>query len=255
MKKGVVSIIVFLMIFPALAWSQPTTEFRDRPRALTIVQLEMFPDPVREGQRVRFGLTLLNRASKSGRANILIKDRDQVVAEARGFLIRPGENRVDFPDSGYRFDQREHCFEVEVNLEGTGLPVDFAREFCVQRTSGGWSLSQSQPSVGPFVVEDLDMTPDPARPGDELRFRVRLRNRGNPVRANIRLEDKDETVARMENVRLEQGVDEYRFPYTRYTFQKPDQCFAVVVESGRNMYRAEATREFCAKPLGWTLKP
>ncbi len=249
-------LVALLMMAPEIVQSQPSKpEPRARPEALQIVQLEMFPDPVREGQRVRFSLTLFNRTSISGRANISIqdRDRDEVVAEARGVLLHPGNNHVDFPDSGYRFSRREHCFAVEVDIAGTRRPVDFAREFCARRSYEGWTMSQVV--IGPFLVEDLDMMPDPARPRQAVRFRVRLRNDGTPVRANIRIQDKDETVASIDNVRIEPGSGEYPFPDTGYFFRRFDHCFTIVIEVEGRSYNAQTTRDLCARPLGWTLRP
>jgi hypothetical protein len=247
-------LVSLLVLLPALAQSQPARqEPRARPEALQIVQLEMFPDPVREGQRVRFGMTVFNRTSFSGRANLFIKDQDEVVAEARGVFLQPGNNRVDFPETGYRFSRRETCFTVEVDIAGTRRPVDFARDFCVQRAYGGWTLSQV--AIGPFLVEDLEMAPDPAKPRQEVRFKVRLRNGGTPVRANIRLQDRDEIVTSIDNVRIEPGSVEYPFRSTGYFLQRSDHCFTVVIEVEGKPYNAETTRDLCARPLGWTLRP
>jgi len=253
-KSGMVILIAFLILLPRFAQPQPVRpEPQTRQEALEILQLEMFPDPAREGQRIRLGLTLSNRTSHVGRADLKIKDGDEVVTEVRGFIIRPGTNRVDFPDTGYRFSRREHCFTVEVDIAGSRRPVDFARQFCAKRSREGWTLSQVV--VGPFLAEDLEMGPDPARPGQEVRFRIRLRNGGIPVRANIRLRDRDETVVSIENVWLEPGSGEYQFPYTGYSFRRFDLCFNVVIEVEGRPYIPETTRDFCARPLGWTLRP
>jgi hypothetical protein len=255
-KRGVSILVTFLILLPGLVLSQPARpEPRTRPEALQILQLEMFPDPVREGQRTRFGLTLFNRTSISGRANIFIKDRDQdeVVAEVHGVFLQPGNNRVDFPDSGYRFTRREPCFTVEVDIAGTRRPVDFARDFCAHRTYEGWTLSQAV--IGPFLVEDLEMYPDPAKPKQEVHFTVRLKNSGIPVRAKIRILDRDETVTSIDNIRIEPGINEYQFPDTRYFLQRFDHCFIVVIEAEGKSYKAETRRDLCARPLGWTLRP
>ena len=252
--RGAVILIAFLILLPGFAGSQPARpEPQTRPEALRILELEMSPDPVREGQRIIFSLTLSNRTSHVGRANIVIKDRDEVVAEVRGFMIRPGNSRVDFPDSGYRFTRREHCFTVEIDIAGTRRPLDFAREFCVQRTYAGWTLSKA--TIGPFIVEDLEIVPDPVKPGQGVRFRARLRNNGVPVRAHIRIQDRDEIVAMIDSAWIEPGSHEYRFPDTGYAFQRHQHCFTVVVEVEGKPYPGEATRELCAKPLGWTLRP
>lgn len=253
-KRGIAFLITFLILCPGFAQSQPAkSEPKTRPEALRIVQLEMFPDPIREGQRIRFGLTILNRTSFSGRANVIIKDKDEVVTEVHGFFLQPGNNRIDFPDTGYRFSRREHCFTVEVDIAGSRRPVDFARDFCAKRTYEGWTLSEVP--MGPFLVENLEMVPDPARPKQEVRFKVWLRNGGSPIRGNIRIQDRDELVTRIDNVRIEPGIVEYQFPNTGYFLQRFDHCFTVVIEVDGRPYSVETTRELCAKPLGWTMRP
>jgi hypothetical protein len=109
--------------------------------------------------------------------------------------------------------------------------------------------------MGPLFVEDLDMYPDPASSGQEVRFRARLRNDGSPVRANLRIQDRDQVVAQLNDVFLPRGHYEFVFPYTRYQFQRFDHCFTVIVDVERTPYRVDAAREFCAKPFGWSLKP
>ncbi len=52
----------------------------------------------------------------------------------------------------------------------------------------------------------------------------------------------------LEKVQIAPGVVEYRFLYTRYTFQKSGCCFAVVIGATMNAHRAQAARELCADP-------
>jgi len=109
--------------------------------------------------------------------------------------------------------------------------------------------------IGPLYVEDLGMNPDPAATGQNVRFRVKLRNDGRPIRGTIRIQDKDQIVVLVENVSIPRGYSNFQFPYTRYSFQRFDHCFTVLVDFERTPYPVDAAREFCAKPTGWTLKP
>jgi hypothetical protein len=262
MKRTRIAILLGLfLLLPSLAQSQPDRgreQFFDKrgPRFqesdLRITNLEMSPDPARAGQRLGFEATVSNRSSYSERMSLFVKDRDEVVAEARDVLVQPGQNRISFPRGDYRLSRGEHCFTVEVDIERSRRPVDLAREFCASKTPQGWSLSGSR--VGPFFVEDLEMLPDVARPGQDVRFKVRLRNDGRPLRANIRIQDRDETVVQLSDVPLSRGQGEYQFPSTRYQFQRFDHCFIVIIDVERTPYRIDAAREFCAKPLGWTVK-
>jgi hypothetical protein len=212
----------------------------------------MNPDPVREGQWVNFQAVVSNLSRHSGRVNLFIKDSDEVVAAVYDVALRPGDNRIAFPQTKYRFSRNEHCFTVEVDIERTRRPVEVAREFCARRTYQGWTMTA--PRIALFV-EDLGMLPDPASPGQEVRFRARLRNDGSPVRANIRIQDRDQIVTQLNDVFLPQGYSDFLFPFIRYQFQRNDHCFVVIVDVERTPYRVDAAREFCARPFGWSLKP
>ncbi len=227
------------------------------PSDLRVLDLDISPDPFREGERMRFRVTISNHSPHGGRVTLAIKDRNEIVVEAHDVMIRPGQNRIEFPWTGYRFSRNEHCFLVEVDLERTRRPVDSAKAFCAWKTQGGWTMSEAR--IGPFIVEDLDMHPDPVRPREEVRFKVKLRNEGRPVQASLWIQDRDQVVTRMENVLIRPGYAEYQFPYTRYAFQRSDHCFTVLMDVERTRQKVDAKRGFCAKPAprgrGWTLQP
>jgi hypothetical protein len=261
-RKNLLMLLGFWAIFPSLVYSQPVSPLdkiferigsRINPGDLRVLQLEISPDPVLEGQRIRFEATISNLSNNSGRMSISLKDRDEMVTSVQDVLIKPGHNRIIFPHTGYRFSRHEHCFTVEVDIERTHRPIDVVKEFCARRTYAGWTLKEVR--IGPLYVGDLDMYPDPAMPGQDIRFRVRLRNEGSPFRANIRIQDRDQTIVILNDVHVPSGYAEYQFPHTRYAFQRFDHCFTVVVDVDRTPYRTDTAREFCAKPLGWTLRP
>jgi hypothetical protein len=265
MKRRTLLIILgFLVVFPSFVHSQPINPLekiferlgpgpRIHPSDLRVLQLDMSPDPVIEGQRVRFEATISNLSHYSTRMSLFIKDRDEVVTSIQDVLIQSGHNRIVFPQTGYRFSRHDHCFTVEVDIERNRRPIDVVKEFCVRRTYAGWSLKEIR--IGPLFIEDLDMIPDPAMHGQEIRFRARVRNDGSPFRGSIRIQDRDEAVVSLNDVTISSGYTEYYFPYTRYAFQRFDHCFAVIVDVERTPHRTDAAREFCAKPAGWTLKP
>lgn len=261
MKKRIPAILLlgFFFLFPSWVQSQPD-KFFDRllgpvlqPGDLKVLQLEMAPDPVREGEWVSFQAVVSNLSRRPGKVNLSIKDRDEVVVSAYDVTLRPGDNRIVFPQTHYRFHRQESCFTVEVDIERTRRPVDLAKEFCARRTYRGWSMTA--PRVGPLFIEDLDMSPDPARPGQEVRFRARLKNDGGPLRVDLRIQDRDQFVTQLNDVLLQPGYSEFLFPYTRYQFQGFDHCFTVIADVEKTPYRMDAAREFCAKPYGWSLRP
>ena len=261
MKKRIfIMIWIGLMFFlPSLAQPQSEKLFdkffgpRLNSRDLKVLELEMNPDPVREGQRVSFYATISNRSQSSGRVSLFIKDRDELVTSAYDVFLKPGDNRVAFPLADYRFSRKDHCFTIEVDIEQTRKPIDVAMEFCARRTYQGWSMSA--PRVGPLFVEDLDMIPDPATPGKDIRFKARLRNDGNPMRVDVRIQDRDQIVTQLNDAFLPHGTSELLFPNTRYQFQRFDHCFTVIVDVERTPYKVDAAREFCARPYGWSLRP
>ena len=224
-----------------------------QPGDLRILQLEMNPDPVREGEWVSFQVVVSNLSRHSGRVKLFIKDRDKMVAAVYDVVLRPGDNRVAFPQTNYRLQRSEYCFTVEVDIERSRRPVHLAKEFCARRTFEGWTMASH--GVGPLFVEDLDMYPDPVNPGQDVRFKARLRNDGSPVRANIRIQDRDQVVTQLNDVFVPRGHSEFVFPYTRYSFQRFDHCFTVFVDVERTPYRVDAAREFCARLYGWSLRP
>ncbi len=257
-KKVIPFLIGFLILFPSFGHTQAEKLFRIigpslDPRDLRVLEIEMSPDPAREGQLLRFYVTISNLSHFSGWVNILLKDRDEVITAAYDVLLRPGYNRVVFPETPYRLSRYSHCFTVEVDIERTRRPVDLVKEFCCRRSPYGWTLGPL--AIGPFLVEDLDMYPDPARPGQEVRFRVRLRNDGPPVRGTLLLQDRDQIVAQLINAIIHRGSIDYYFPNTRYAFQRFDHCFTVFLDVEKTPFRIDGMREFCARPLGWTLRP
>jgi len=263
MKKLVwVMVVGCLFVVPELAQAQVDKmidrflqkgESRIRLEDMRIVEMEFSPDFVRQGQQVSFRITIANDSRHSGRITLVVKDRDEVVSEARDVNISPGENRIDFAATNYRFSRGDHCFTVEADIERTRRPINLAKEFCARRTSTGWTLGDK--GISPLYVEDLNTNPDPIIPGQDVGFRVRLRNDGRPIRGNIRIQDKDQVVAQMENVLIPRGQSDFQFPYTRYSFRRFDHCFTVLVDIERTPYPVDASREFCAKPMGWTLRP
>jgi hypothetical protein len=228
-------------------------EPRIRPGDLRVLALEASPDPIREGQWISFRITIANDSAHSGKISFFIKDRDEIVSEVRDVNIIPRENRIDFPRTYYRFSRSDPCFTVEADIEHTRQGIDVAKEFCMRRTPRGWTLSDR--GIGYLMVEDLDMYPDPATTGQEVRFRVRMRNDGRAIRGTVQIQDKDQVVVRVEDIAIPRGVSDIQFPNTRYSFQRTDHCFTVVVDFERTPYPIDAAREFCAEPMGWTLRP
>ena len=225
-----------------------------RLEQLKVLQMEISPDPVRDGQRVVFRAIISNSSRHSGRVTLAVTDRDQIISQAKDTILRPGDNQIDFPETTYRFSGSDHCFAIEVQSERTRTSLSGATDFCAKRTNAGWTLSNK--GGGQLYVEDLEMYPDPVSPGQEIKFTVRLKNDGRPIRGHIRIQDRDQIVAQIENAAIPRGLIEFQFPRSQYTFQRMDTCFTVTVDVERTHYPVDASRkEYCANPVAWSLKP
>ena len=112
---------------------------------LNIQDLDMSPDPVIEGQRVRIWKVRIRFDGKREcDTDIVIREGNNAVGQARNLKLRPGVNDIEIPGAeGFRFRGREICFNVQVNLEGTRQPIDADRRFCAtQRTV--WSMREPE---------------------------------------------------------------------------------------------------------------
>lgn len=261
-KRLMILSIGCLFLFPALAHAQVDKflgkvlergEPNIRPEFLRVLQLEMLPDPVRYGQQVAFRATISNGYRHSGRVTLAIRDRDQIISEVRNLTLNTGNNQVNFPETAYQFDRSDHCFTIEAEVEHTRTPIAMATESCARRTQAGWTLSDK--GIGPLYVEDLEMNPDPVSPGQEISFKVKLRNDGRPIRGRIQIQDRDQVVAQVENAIIPRGLTEYQVSRSQYVFQRFDTCFTVSVDIERTPYPVDASKKYCAKPVGWTLRP
>jgi hypothetical protein len=115
-----------------------------RGERLNIQDLDMSPDPVVDGQRVRTWKVRINfDGQRECDTQIIVREGNNVVGHARDFKMRPGENAVEIPAAdNFRFRGRETCFNVQVDLEGSRQQVDADRRFCArQRTT--WSMSEA----------------------------------------------------------------------------------------------------------------
>ena len=112
---------------------------------LQIVDFDMAPDPVAQGQRLDRFLVRL-RADGSGECRTVIRLRDEgdkgFVGQERVHRLHPGINEIMIePYERYRFIRNEHCFVVLADIAGTPRPVDAARRFCARQMAGGrWSM-------------------------------------------------------------------------------------------------------------------
>jgi hypothetical protein len=111
---------------------------------MRVVDLDISPDPIADGQPVRT-LRVRVRVDGSGecQTTFQVRERDgDLVARDRVYRLRPGLNEVVFePNERYRFDRSEHCFDVSANIAGNYRRIDAERTFCARRIDGRrWTL-------------------------------------------------------------------------------------------------------------------
>jgi hypothetical protein len=106
-------------------------------------------------------------------------------------------------------------------------------------------------------VVDLNMSPDPVRPGEQVRFYLDIQNRSyDSGEVTIYLHDRDQLIASVHKVWIQRGTNRITFPWTNYHFQKQDHCFVVKVNIRGNEYPIDMAKKFCAYRVegGWSLR-
>jgi hypothetical protein len=112
---------------------------------LNIQDLDMSPDPVIEGQRLRAWKVRINfDGRRECDTDVFIREGNNVVGNARNFKLRPGVNEIEIPAAdSFRFRGRELCFNVQVDLEGSRQQIDADRRFCATPKTM-WSMREPE---------------------------------------------------------------------------------------------------------------
>ena len=110
---------------------------------LQIEDLDVSPDPIVEGMRIRsWKVRLRFDGNRECGTEIAIREGGDVVTQPRRVMIKPGVNEIDLrPSENYRFRGREHCFNVQIDLERSKRDVDAAKRFCAQQKPA-WSMRE-----------------------------------------------------------------------------------------------------------------
>jgi len=112
---------------------------------LNIQDLDMSPDPVTEGQRIRAWKVRIDFSAKRDcETDVLIREGNNIVGHARNYKMRPGINELEIPAvESFRYTSREHCFNVQVDLDGSRQQIDAARRFCA-RQRNMWTMREPE---------------------------------------------------------------------------------------------------------------
>ena len=108
---------------------------------LSIVDLDMSPDPVGRDERIRAWRVTV-QVDGSGECDTVFQIREQgedrLVGQEMKRLLKPGVNEIEFPArDGYRFRTREHCFEVIADIGPTDPSMFYDQENAVLNPEAG----------------------------------------------------------------------------------------------------------------------
>ena len=127
---------------PAMAADRGNCRRGDK---IQIQDLDMSPDPVIEGQRVR-AWKLRVRYDGQGECStaMYVREGNNIAGTLRNHTLRSGLNEIEIPASeGFRFRGKETCFNVQVDVDGSRHQIDAERRFCAkQRTV--WSMREAE---------------------------------------------------------------------------------------------------------------
>ena len=103
-----------------------------RGERINIQDLDMSPDPIVEGQRVRAWKVRINyNGGRDCDTDVFVRDGNAIVGHMRDYKMRPGVNEIEIPAADtFRFRGRELCLNVQVDLEGSRQQIDADRKFC-----------------------------------------------------------------------------------------------------------------------------
>lgn len=149
--RSVLLIAAVLGLMPGGAWAADRdrrTIFCGKNHHINIEDLDISPDPIGRNDRVRQWRVKV-RVDGTGECETTFEIRenpgDQVVARGARRVLRPGVNNITLDAvERYRFQKREHCFEVLADIEQTRRPVDAAERFCARQSANGqrWSMRE-----------------------------------------------------------------------------------------------------------------
>ena len=136
--------VLFMNMAPDVFAAEGRGNSCRRGDRLRIQDLDMAPDPMVEGQRIRsWKVRIRFDGNRECETEVTIREGDNAVAQVRRINLRPGVNEIDLrPSESYRFRGREHCFHVQVDLEGSKKDVDAAKRFCAQQKSS-WTMREA----------------------------------------------------------------------------------------------------------------
>jgi hypothetical protein len=109
-----------------------------------------------------------------------------------------------------------------------------------------------------FIIQDLDLTPDPLLDGQRIRgWKVRIRSEANrQCETEIEIREGNDVVAGPRRYMLRPGVNEIEMPSSeRYRFNRGEHCFTIALDVEGTRRNVDADRRFCARQRNaWSLR-
>ena len=144
-KQILMAAIIVAAVGSAVPFEAIGAPFCLPPHRLFILDLDVVPDPIHQGQPVaKWIVTLRSDYNGECATRLVVRDKDQIAGTEVQHSIRPGVARYDFPaNPAYRFQAQDLCYRVLANIGGTLTPIDATRVFCAKYkppVPPGWSL-------------------------------------------------------------------------------------------------------------------
>jgi hypothetical protein len=114
---------------------------------LFIEDLDMSPDPIAPGERIRaWKVRLRFDGKRQCDTDIFIREvkGKDIVGNVRDYRLEPGVNEINLrTPADVNLNAREYCFVVLADLEGARQQVDASRQFCA-RPKTVWSMREPE---------------------------------------------------------------------------------------------------------------
>ena len=157
------------------------------------------------------------------------------------------------PDPLYEQPRQEESWRERPESRPPGPPYPHDRRRDAR-------MSRECLEVHRLRILDLDMDPDPVRPGQAIAaWRITLRSHYEDDCATLlTVYDRDELAGRSHRLRIQPGTGVYTIAAVpEYRFQRQDTCFNVQANVGGSRTPIEAQRTFCVHSRSgrfWSLR-
>lgn len=165
MKRGLIVVGLGLAVIVGTAWDALAQGPGGRsgadapcttPHQMKVVDIEMRPDPVTEGQSVQgFSVKLQSDRDGDCRSSIEVRDQKRTLAKGVRGTIKRGTHTYTVPaQQGQKFEGIEYCFKVFADIAATptASPAPAAvpapgKTFCAKRPAGAPPAGSAAPGA------------------------------------------------------------------------------------------------------------